>query len=218
MASARLQQGTLLNERYNVLYPLGQGGMGTVYKAEHVRLHAVVAIKEIRGLNADGAQHRQELDSCEHEARFLVHLNHPNLPKVTDAFIENDCFYLVMEYIEGVTLDARMSAGGGKPMDVLQCVDWGLQIADVLTYLHSQEPAIIFRDLKPSNVMAQPNDNIKLIDFGIARHFQPGASKDTSLSGQRGLLAARTVRPGADRRPLGRIRARRNPAPSAYGT
>ena len=186
MASAPLQQGTLLNERYNVLHALGQGGMGTVYKAEHVRLHAIVAIKEIRGLNADNAQHRQELDRCEHEARFLVNLNHPNLPKVTDAFIENDCFYLVMEYIEGVTLDARMSAAGGKPLDVMQCVDWGLQIADVLTYLHSQEPAIIFRDLKPSNVMALPSNNIKLIDFGIARHFQPGASKDTSLLGSVG--------------------------------
>lgn len=186
MASASLEPGTLLNERYHILHALGQGGMGTVYKAEHVRLHSIVAIKEIRGLNADEAQRRQELDQCEHEARFLVHLNHPNLPKVTDAFIENDCFYLVMEYIEGVTLDARMSAAGVAPLDVMQCVDWGLQITDVLAYLHSQEPAIIFRDLKPSNVMVLPSGNIKLIDFGIARHFQPGASKDTSLLGSVG--------------------------------
>ncbi len=186
MASASLEPGTLLNERYHILSALGQGGMGTVYKAEHVRLHSVVAIKEIRGLNADGTQRREALDQCEHEARFLVHLNHPNLPKVTDAFIENDCFYLVMEYIEGVTLDARMSAAGAVPLDVMQCVDWGLQITDVLAYLHSQEPAIIFRDLKPSNVMVLPSGSIKLIDFGIARHFQPGASKDTSLLGSVG--------------------------------
>ncbi len=186
MASASLEPGTLLNERYHILHALGQGGMGTVYKAEHTRLHSIVAIKEIRGLNADGSQRREELDQCEHEARFLVHLNHPNLPKVTDAFIENDCFYLVMEYIEGVTLDARMNAAGANPLDVMQCVDWGLQITDVLAYLHSQEPAIIFRDLKPSNVMVLPSSNIKLIDFGIARHFQPGASKDTSLLGSVG--------------------------------
>ena len=186
MGFAPLQNGTLLNERYKIQQALGQGGMGTVYKAEHIRLHSIVAVKEIYGLGGDEAQNRLELDRCEHEARFLVRLNHPNLPKVTDAFIENDCFYLVMEYIEGVTLESRLNAAQGKPLDVLQSVEWGLQIADVLAYLHSQEPPIIFRDLKPSNVMLLPDNSIKLIDFGIARLFQPGASKDTSLLGSVG--------------------------------
>jgi serine/threonine protein kinase len=186
MGFAPLQNGDLLNERYKILEALGQGGMGTVYKAEHVRLHSIVAVKEIHGLGGDEAQNRLELDRCEHEARFLVRLNHPNLPKVTDAFIENDCFYLVMEYIEGVTLETRLNAAQGRPLDVLQSVEWGLQIADVLAYLHTQEPPIIFRDLKPSNVMLLPDSSIKLIDFGIARLFQPGASKDTSLLGSVG--------------------------------
>ena len=186
MTSVPLQSGILLNQRYLVMEALGQGGMGTVYKAEHIRLHAIVAVKEIRGLGGDESQHRQELDRCEHEARFLVHLNHPNLPKVTDAFIENDCFYLVMDYIEGLTLDSCLTEAGGKPLDILQSIEWGLQIADVLAYLHSQDPAIIFRDLKPSNVMVLPDGTIKLIDFGIARHFQPGAVKDTSLLGSVG--------------------------------
>ncbi len=186
MAFAPMQPGTLLNQRYEILAVVGQGGMGTVYKAEHVRLHSIVAVKEIRGTGAEGAEKRQELEACEHEAQFLVRLNHTHLPKVTDAFIENDNFYLIMEFIEGVTLDSRLASAGGAPVDVLQGVEWGLQIADVLAYLHSQEPPIIFRDLKPSNVMVQPDGAIKLIDFGIARHFQEGASKDTSLLGSVG--------------------------------
>lgn len=186
MAFAPMQPGTLLNQRYEILAVVGQGGMGTVYKAEHVRLHSIVAVKEIRGTGAEGVEKRQELEACEHEAQFLVRLNHTHLPKVTDAFIENDNFYLIMEFIEGVTLDSRLAAAGGAPVDVLQGVEWGLQIADVLAYLHSQEPPIIFRDLKPSNVMVQPDGAIKLIDFGIARHFQEGASKDTSLLGSVG--------------------------------
>lgn len=182
-------QERILAERYRLLEPLGKGGMGTVYKAEHIRLHSTVAIKEIRGLTrgtGDAERLQEELKKCEHEAHFLVKLNHPNLPKVTDAFIENDAFYLVMEYIQGVTLDTKLQESEGRPLDVLQTVEWGLQIVEVLTYLHAQNPPIIFRDLKPSNVMVNRHGMVKLIDFGIARHFQPGASKDTSLLGSVG--------------------------------
>lgn len=186
MASAPLQPGTLLNQRFNILEIVGQGGMGTVYRAEHNHLHVVYAVKEIRGTGIEGTEKQQDLAACEHEAQFLVKLDHPHLPKVTDAFIQNDNFYLVMQFIEGVTLDTRLTAANGAPLDVLQSVEWGLQIADVLAYLHTQEPPIIFRDLKPSNVMIQPDGAIKLIDFGIARNFQPGASKDTSLLGSVG--------------------------------
>jgi serine/threonine protein kinase len=175
----------MLNERYRIVRTLGKGGMGTVYLAEHVRLDAIVAIKEVQAQTGDREEDRQELSQCEGEARFLVRLNHPNLPKVTDAFIENDRFYLVMEYIEGVTLEARLKEAGG-PLDVAQVIEYALQIADVLSYLHTQQPPIIFRDLKPSNVMVQPDGNIRLIDFGIARRFTPGANKDTSLLGSVG--------------------------------
>lgn len=186
MATDQLEENSLLNGRYEIRATLGRGGMGTVYLAEHVRLNAIVAVKEVRGVSADEEQNRIDLDRCEQEARFLVRLNHPHLPKVTDAFIENDRFYLVMEYIEGVTLETRLLTNEGRPLDVAQVVEWALQIADVLAYLHMQEPPIIFRDLKPANVMVQPDGNIRLIDFGIARRFQPGASKDTSLLGSVG--------------------------------
>ncbi len=175
----------MLNGRYRIKRALGKGGMGTVYMAEHVRLDAIVAVKEVPGPSGNENEDREELDRCEHEARFLVRLNHPNLPKVTDAFVENDRFYLVMEYIEGVTLESRFRDVNG-PLDVVQVIDWSLQIADVLSYLHCQEPPIIFRDLKPSNVMVQPDGSIRLIDFGIARRFQPGANKDTALLGSVG--------------------------------
>ncbi len=217
MASAPLQPGTLLNQRFNILEVVGQGGMGTVYKAEHIRLHVVYAVKEIRGTGIENTEKQQDLAACEHEAQFLVKLDHPHLPKVTDAFIENDNFYLVMQFIEGVTLDTRLTAAHGAPLDVLQSVEWGLQIADVLAYLHSQDPPIIFRDLKPSNVMIQPDGSIKLIDFGIARNFQPGASKDTSLLGSVGYSPPEQFGKGQTDRAFRRVCVRSHAAPSGDG-
>jgi serine/threonine protein kinase len=186
MADGQLLEGTLLNERYRILRSLGKGGMGTVYLAEHIRLNAILAVKQVHARQPTEPEQKAVLEQYEQEARFLVRLNHPNLPKVTDAFIEGDYFYLVMEFIEGVTLETRLKEAGGNPLDVGQVVEWGLQIADVLSYLHSQSPPIIFRDLKPANVMVQPDGNIRLIDFGIARLFQPGAVKDTALLGSVG--------------------------------
>ncbi|MCS6776263.1 MAG: protein kinase [Chloroherpetonaceae bacterium] len=186
MASGLLSEGVVLNDRYRIVRVLGRGGMGTVYLAEHLRLDTTVAVKEVSGPRPDDEEYRLALQQCEQEARFLVRLNHPNLPRVMDAFIESDRFYLVMEYIEGVTLETRLREAGGGPLEVADVIEWGLQIADVLAYLHSQDPPIIFRDLKPANVMVQPDGNVRLIDFGIARRFQPGASKDTALLGSVG--------------------------------
>ena len=181
-----MQEGYLLNERYRILKVIGKGGMGTVYRAEHIRLDTILAVKEIRAQNGNNEDELAFLENCEQEARFLVKLSHPNLPKVTDAFVDHDRFFLVMEYIEGATLDHRLRGAGNAGLPVGQILEWGIQIADVLAYLHSQRPPIIFRDLKPANVMVQPDSLIKLIDFGIARRFQPGASKDTSLLGSVG--------------------------------
>ncbi len=186
MPDGQLEEGSLLNERYRILGVIGQGGMGTVYQAEHERLNAIVAVKEIRGTPVTGTAQQATMEQYEQEARFLVRLNHPNLPKVTDAFVDGDRFYLVMDFVEGVTLDNRLRTHNGGTMDAETVVDWAIEIADVLGYLHTQDPPIIFRDLKPSNVMVQPDGHIKLIDFGIARRFQPGASHDTALLGSVG--------------------------------
>ncbi|HLI48122.1 MAG TPA: protein kinase [Chthonomonas sp.] len=187
VAWERLKTGDILNERYRILRILGKGGMGTVYMAEHLHLNTLVAIKEVRLPKASGSEQApHEQETVLHEAQVLVQLHHPNLPKVTDAFIENDKFYLVMEYIEGVTLEAFLRNQERTHLDVSKVVAWGIQIADVLDYLHRQDPPIIFRDLKPSNVMLRADGSICLIDFGIARRFQPGASRDTALLGSVG--------------------------------
>ena len=182
----QLKPGTLLNGRYQITRPLGRGGMGTVFLAEHLQLQSTLAIKEVCSPGESEEERQATLEQYQREARFLVQLNHPNLPKVQDAFVENDRFYLVMEYIEGVTLEARLKERAGRPLPVIQVIEWGLQIADVLAYLHTQDPPIIFRDLKPANVMVKPDNTIRLIDFGIARRFQQGAVHDTSLFGSVG--------------------------------
>ncbi|MCW3100842.1 MAG: Serine/threonine protein kinase [Chthonomonadaceae bacterium] len=185
-SAEQLKPGTLLNGRYQITRPLGRGGMGTVFLAEHLQLQSILAIKEVCSPGESEEERQATLEQYQREARFLVQLNHPNLPKVTDAFVESDRFYLVMEYIEGVTLEMRLKERGGRPLPVIQVVEWGLQIADVLSYLHNQNPPIIFRDLKPANVMVKPDNTIRLIDFGIARRFQQGAVHDTSLFGSVG--------------------------------
>jgi serine/threonine protein kinase len=186
MPEGQLEEGSVLSERYRIIRVIGQGGMGTVYQAEHVRLNSILAVKEIRGVPVPGTTQQATMQQYEQEARFLVRLNHPNLPKVTDAFVEGDRFYLVMDFVEGATLDACLRMRRGKPLDADTVVNLSIEIADVLHYLHSQSPPIIFRDLKPSNIMVQPDKHIKLIDFGIARRFQPGASQDTFQLGSVG--------------------------------
>lgn len=184
MNPQRLEEGTILNGRYRILRPLGKGGMGTVYLAEHEQLKTLLAVKEIKA--SPSTEGETNLADFVQEARMLVHLNHPNLPKVNDAFIEGDAFYLIMEYIEGTTLESLLRERKGGALDVGYVVEWGLQIADVLSYLHRQDPPIIFRDVKPANIMLQPDGVVRLIDFGIARRFNPESNKDTSLLGSVG--------------------------------
>lgn len=186
MVAEQLEEGTVLNERYRIRGALGRGGMGTVYMADHVRLDTIVAVKEVRRQSAGPDAENFDFAACESEARILVRLNHAFLPKVTDAFLENDRFYLVMEYIEGATLEALLREESENRVSVLNVVQWALQIAEVLDYLHQQTPPVIFRDMKPANVMLQPDGSIRLIDFGIARRFQVGAIKDTALLGSVG--------------------------------
>ncbi len=186
MSGEQLEPGTLLNDRYRIMRVIGKGGMGTVYQAEHVRLDTILAVKEVRAPQTAGVDSQSLLEQCEHEARFLVKLHHPNLPQVTDAFLENNRFFIIMEYIDGVTLEARQHLVGSEGIPVGTVIEWALQVADVLAYLHSQDPPIIFRDLKPANVMIEMSGRIRLIDFGIARRFQPGAVKDTNLLGSVG--------------------------------
>jgi serine/threonine protein kinase len=161
-ANVMLSPDTILQNRYHVVRQLGQGGMGTVYEAIDRRLDATVALKET--LFKDDNLRMQ----FEREARLLARLHHPALPKVSDHFVEGDGQFLVMQFIEGVDLDAMRKRSGGQltPGDVLK---WADQLLDTLDYLHSQDPPVIHRDIKPQNLKLTARGQIILLDFGLAK-------------------------------------------------
>jgi tetratricopeptide (TPR) repeat protein len=185
-----LPEETLLSSRYKLESRIGQGGMGAVYKASDTRFNnRPIAVKEMgrAGLSQNGVQEAEE--AFEREARLLADLLHPNLPRIYDHFTEGERSYLVMDFIEGRTLEDYVEQANGKALPLEKVLDWGMQLCDVLGYLHTHQPSIIFRDLKPSNVMLSESGHVYLIDFGIARVFKPGQSHDTVALGSPGFAA-----------------------------
>lgn len=169
-----LQAHSMLYQRYRIERRLGKGGMGAVYLASDERLQIHVAIKE--NLNLNPESERQFL----REARLLASLNHPNLPRVTDYFVLEGRQYLVMDYIEGEDLHSRAAR---QPPTLAEVIRWADAIGSALTYLHTRQPPIIHRDIKPSNIKLQPDGNVVLVDFGIAKVFDQSAT----TTGARGL-------------------------------
>ncbi len=182
-----LTAGNLLGGRYRVSQMIGKGGFGAVYKASDERFQSkrIVAIKEMSDAQLSAQQKTQAIQDFRKEADLLVELNHPNLPNVSDFFEEADKAYLVMEFVEGKTLEKVQEEKNG-PLDERMVMGWAIQLCTVLYYLHSRPHPIIFRDLKPSNVMVTADGQIKLIDFGIARIFKTTGTKDTTLLGSQG--------------------------------
>ena len=164
---------TIVGGRYRVVKPLGGGGMKLVYLAEDLRLAARrCALAEVVDNFTNPDAQRQAVDAFQREADMLARLNNEHIPRVFDRFSEQNHHYLVMEYIDGATLEEEMKQAGGRLAEP-RVIDIALQILATLEYLHGLEPPVIYRDLKPSNVMLMANGQAKLIDFGIARHFQP---------------------------------------------
>ncbi len=164
---------TIVGGRYKVLRPLGGGGMKLVYLAEDLRLASrPCALAEMVDGFTNPDLQKQAVAAFQREADMLAQLSNEHIPRVFDRFSDQNRHYLVMEYIDGVTLEDRLKASGGK-LPEAEVIDVALQILDTLEYLHGLEPPVIYRDLKPSNVMLSRNQQAKLIDFGIARHFQP---------------------------------------------
>ena len=128
-------------------------------------------------------ERRQLLEAFRREAQILSDLNHHNLPRVTDFFTEGGRPYLVMELIPGESLEKKLDRLHGQPMDEEEALQYGIQVCEVLQFLHTQEPPIIFRDVKPANIMIMPNGQLKLIDFGIARTYKEGKRRDTMSMG-----------------------------------
>jgi serine/threonine protein kinase len=159
-----LAPNTLLQNRYLIVHLIGKGGMGEVYLAVDQRLGSAIALK--RTLHNDNVQLG---DAFEREARTLARLRHPVLPKVSDHFIENDNQYLVMEHISGDDLAKRLTATN-KPFPLSWVLFWADQLLDALAYLHSHEPPIIHRDIKPQNLKLTDDNNIVLLDFGLSKN------------------------------------------------
>lgn len=185
-----LTTGSLLSGRYRIVQLMGEGGFGAVYRANDERFQGArdVAIKEMSDANLSPGEREQALEDFRREANLLVQLNHPNLPHVSDFFEEGGKAYLVMEFIEGKTLEEVLEDAHG-PLDETLVMGWALQLCDVLHYLHGRPQPIIFRDMKPSNVMVtkgSADNRLKLIDFGIARVFKASATRDTTLLGSQG--------------------------------
>jgi len=179
-----LPPGTILQGKYRIVNMVGGGGMAHVYQVEEVHPHPgqIWALKELRPTSDSPEEQAEARRQFSQEARLLARLDHPNLPKVVDHFDESGRSYLVMEFIEGRSLEKHLETAG-KGLPEKPVLRWMIQICQVLDYLHGQQPPIIFRDLKPSNIMLSNAGLIKLIDFGIARTYKVGKKKDTVAMG-----------------------------------
>jgi serine/threonine protein kinase len=164
--------------------------MGFVYKAEDTSFNnRLVAIKEMRQTGLDPQEVVEAAEHFKQEAMLLASLKHPSLPSIYDYFSAAGRWYLVMDFIEGETLDDHLNAAPGKVLSVSEALNIGIQLCKVLGYLHTRPNPIIFRDLKPSNIMITSEGNVYLIDFGIARFFKPGQAKDTAAYGSAGYAS-----------------------------
>ena len=185
--TGRLPPQSILQQRYLIVSLAGRGGMSAVYRGVDTKQgNRNVAIKEMSQGHLTEAEREEAIGRFRQEYQFLSKLQHPNLPLIYDTFNEGDRFYFVMDFIEGKTLLDLLRASGGRPLPIGQVVDYAMQLCDVLSYLHMQTPPVIFRDLKPTNVMIREDGRLFLIDFGIARFFKEGKMQDTVLLGSPG--------------------------------
>ena len=179
-----LRPGTLLQDRYQIMGRLGVGGFSSVYQARDMRFTAVTklrAVKEMVLFTADPHLREQTVLSFEREASMLAVLNHPAIPDISDYFTDGNRSYLVLELIDGKNLQ-QWSEDTTTLIDEQRALDWALQICEALVHLHAQKPhPIIFRDLKPSNIMLDQENQIRLIDFGIAKLFEADQDRGTMI-------------------------------------
>src|SRR6266699_2026777 len=180
----------LLKQRYRILQQVGKGGFGAVYKAADLQFgNRLVAIKEMSQNSLSAQELAEATTAFNREALLLANLTHPNLPRIYEQFTDVGRWYLVMDFIEGETMEEHLDKMSGKKLPIDKVLEIGTQLCMVLEYLHMRQPPIIFRDLKPANIMLTPHGHVYLIDFGIARHFKPGQAKDTTALGSSGYAA-----------------------------
>lgn len=180
-----LEIGSIVDGKYKILRVVGKGGMSVVYQAVNEKANKIWAIKEVR---KDGVQNYEVVkQNLIVETELLKRFNHPNLPSIIDVIDGDGTFLIVMDYIEGNSLSKALEQSGAQSQE--DVIEWSKQLCDVLWYLHTRKPPIIYRDMKPSNVMLKPDGNISLIDFGTAREFKSSSVEDTTCLGTQGYAA-----------------------------
>lgn len=175
--------GTVIDGKYEILKEIGKGGMSVVYLAMDKHLNKQWAVKEIRK-QGSGRNDDIVVNSLLAEANMMKRLDHPALPRIVDIIDNGVTIYIVMDYIEGESLDKILATEGIQSEELV--IGWAKQLCDALSYLHTQKPPIIYRDMKPANVMLKPEGNIKIIDFGIAREYKEQNLADTTVLGTKG--------------------------------
>ena len=190
LLSAYLVSQTLFQDQYCIIDKLGAGGFGSVYKARDTRrANALVAIKEFRLSGLTPQELVEATNAFHREGDLLSQLTHPNLPCLYEQICRLEQWYLVMDFLEGETLENYQNKAPNKRLLLSEVFTIGLQLCDVLEYLHTHQPPIVFRDLKPANIIRAPEGKLYVIDFGIARFFKPGQVKDTMALGSLGYAA-----------------------------
>ena len=179
--------GTIIDEKYQVLDSIGAGGMSVVWLARDTRLGKLWAIKEIKP-NEAGVRGELMRQALVDEAHLMKRLDHPAIPRVVDIIETGLSTYVVMDYVEGSSL-ARLLSRQGRPFAQELAIDWGIQLCDVLSYLHRLQPPLVYRDMKPSNVMLREDGSVRLIDFGIAMECVEGRANDGRIVGTPGYAA-----------------------------
>jgi eukaryotic-like serine/threonine-protein kinase len=180
------QIGTVIDGKYEILKLIGQGGMSKVYLAMDKRLNKQWAVKEIEKTTKD-KNNDVIVQSAIAEANMIKRLDHPSLPRIVDIIDRGNVIFVIMDYIEGEPLSDIVDEYGAQPQEIV--IEWAKQLCEVLDYLHTRNPAIIYRDMKPGNVMLKPDGSIKLIDFGIAREYKDQNLADTVSLGTKGYAA-----------------------------
>ena len=188
-----LAPGVVLRKRYKILAPVGQGGMGAVYRAEDLRLEGrVCAIKEVRpDPDASPEALAQAQEQFRREASTLARLDHPNLPKVSDTFTDGQREYLVMDFVDGRDLRQLMEEERRREKFLAErkVLRWADQLGDALGYLHSQDPSVLHRDIKPANIKLTPGGLIKLVDFGLVKLLAVDDARTITVLQGRGTVA-----------------------------
>ncbi len=179
-----LPLGTILDGKFKIVQVLGEGGMGTVYRVEQVGKPGYFrAVKELLiPPNTSAEERKTAIERFDKEIDLLFNLKHPRIPSMILNFQERGNYYFVMEFVPGRSLDKMLEDNKG-PLDEERVIRWMMQVCEALSYIHSRTPPIILRDLKPGNVMVTPEGDVQLIDFGIARRFDPNKRTNTENLG-----------------------------------